>query len=169
MNKVLIVGRLTKDVELKVAQNGNSYCNFTVAVNNGKDKQGKELPADYLPCSVFGKIAENTAQCVGKGSLVCVEGRLKLNNKPNGDGTYSNYTSVVVDKIDFLSYKNNLQGVPTQAQPQQYAPQQPQPQQMQQQAQYAPQQQQMQQVPQQQGFTPAGDFNPEFGFDPALL
>lgn len=165
MNKVMVVGRLVADPELKKAQStGNSYCTYKVAVNYGKDKNGGEIPPDFIPCTSFGKQAETICQHIGKGCLVSIVGRLKVQSSQNPDGTWKNYTSVNVEDINFLSYKNEQQGVAAQ-QGQQYAPQQAQPQQ--QYAQQAqPQQQYAQQPQMQSGFVPAGDFDPNFGFDP---
>ena len=173
MNKIMLVGRLVQDPELKTAQTGNAYCNYKVAVNYGKDKNGGEIKPDYIPCTSFGKQAETICQHIGKGCLVSIVGRLKVQSSKNPDGTWNNYTSVNVEDINFLSYKNEQQGVAAQ-QGQQYAqaqqPQQQYAQAQQPQQQYAPQQPQPQYAPQQPqaqtGFIPAGDFDPQFGFDP---
>lgn len=176
MNKVFLIGRLTKDIELKQTQGGKAYCNFTIAINNGKDKDGNDIPADFPQISVFGKQAELCAKYLGKGLQVCVVGKVKTSTKQNQNGTTTFYTNIHAENIEFLEWKDNKQGQPAPAPQQQY-----QPQYQQGMPQQAPYQQPMQQYPQgmppqyqqpmpnngaPQGFVPADE---DYGFDPSQL
>lgn len=75
MNKVILLGRLTKEVELIISKSGKSIGKFTLAINNGKDK-----PADFIEVTVFGKTAENMVNYTKKGDMISVEGSIKNNN-----------------------------------------------------------------------------------------
>lgn len=110
MNIVVLIGNLTKDVALKTTQGGNHYCNFTIAINNGKDKDGNDIPADFPQISVFGKQAENCAKYLRKGVKVAVHGKIKTSSKQNQDGSSNFYTNVVAEKVEFLEWADNKQG-----------------------------------------------------------
>ena len=102
MNKVLLIGRLTRDVEL--SQSGSTYAKFTLAVNRQfKDKDGSKK-ADFINCVAFGKTAEVLTQYTQKGSQIGVEGSLQVSSyEKNGVKQFS--TSVVVESIEFLGNK----------------------------------------------------------------
>lgn len=110
MNIVVLIGNLTKDITLKTTQGGNHYCNFTIAINNGKDKDGNDIPADFPQISVFGKQAENCAKYLAKGMKVAVHGKIKTSSKQNQDGSSSFYTNVVAEKVEFIEWADNKQG-----------------------------------------------------------
>lgn len=121
LNRVALVGRLTKDVELRRTGNGKAVASFTVAVNrNFKTGDGQE--ADFLNIVAWGKVAENTAQYCGKGSLVSVDGRLQSRMYENNQGQKVYVTEVVADSIQFIDTRRNGNTTDTQAQ-QQEAPQ----------------------------------------------
>jgi single-strand DNA-binding protein len=106
MNKVVLVGRLTKDCELKfLPGNGTATSSFTIAV----DKRGKDgkREADFINCVCFGKIAENTANFTAKGSLVGVSGRIQTRTYEAKDGTRRYITEVVADEVQFLDKKTS--------------------------------------------------------------
>ena len=102
MNKVLLIGRLTRDAEL--SQSGSTYAKFTLAVNRQfKDKDGSKK-ADFINCVAFGKTAEVLTQYTQKGSQIGVEGSLQVSSyEKNGVKQFS--TSVVVESIEFLGNK----------------------------------------------------------------
>lgn len=106
MNKVLLIGRLTRDAEL--SQSGSTYAKFTLAVNRQfKDKDGSKK-ADFINCVAFGKTAEVLAQYTQKGSQIGVEGSLQVSSyEKNGVKQYS--TSVVVESIELLERKQEQQ------------------------------------------------------------
>ena len=110
MNLVVLIGNLTRDVVLKKTQGGNNYCNFTIAINNGKDKDGNDIPADFPQISVFGKQAENCVKYLKKGMKVAVHGKIKTSSKQNQDGSSNFYTNVVAEKVEFLEWADNKQG-----------------------------------------------------------
>ena len=98
----MLVGRLTKDVELKYTQNGKAVANFTIAVNRPfKNAQG-ETDADFIMCQSWGKQAENLANYMGKGSQIGVDGRIQTRNYEGQDGKRVYVTEVVADNIQFL-------------------------------------------------------------------
>ena len=111
MNRSVIVGRLTKDVDLRYTQNGKAVGNFTLAVNRPfKNKQTNDFDADFINCVAWGKQAENLAQYMKKGSQVGVDGRIQTRTYDDKDGKTVYVTEVVADNIQFLeSRKDNDQ------------------------------------------------------------
>ncbi|MCJ7691689.1 MAG: single-stranded DNA-binding protein [Clostridiaceae bacterium] len=107
MNKVVLVGRLTKDPELKFAQGtGTAVTTFTIAVNRKFKREGQP-DADFIPVVVFGKTAENTANYMSKGKLLSVSGNIQTRNYEAKDGTRRYVTEVVADEVDFLEWGGN--------------------------------------------------------------
>lgn len=101
-NKVILIGRLTKDPESRKTTNGNINTTFTLAVNrNYKTKEG-EQETDYIGCSAWNNLAENIAKYCTKGMLVAVEGRLQIRNYEK-EGTKRYLTEILVENIQFLS------------------------------------------------------------------
>lgn len=109
MNKVVLIGRLTKDPELRYTPgNGVAVSSLTVAVDNYNSKTG-EKGADFIPVVVWGKSAENVAQYCVKGSQIAVSGRIANRSYDAKDGTKRYITEVVADMfngITFLSSNN---------------------------------------------------------------
>ncbi|ELJ9288502.1 single-stranded DNA-binding protein [Staphylococcus pseudintermedius] len=109
LNRVVLVGRLTKDPELRTTQSGVEVATFTLAVNrNFKNKNG-EQQADFINCVVFRKQAENVNNFLRKGSLAGVDGRLQSRSYENQEGQRVFVTEVVCDSVQFLEPKNNNQ------------------------------------------------------------
>lgn len=102
INRVVLVGRLTKDPELRYTPNGVAVANFTVAVNRPFTNQQGDREADFINVVVWRRQAENTANFVGKGSLVGVDGRLQTRNFENSEGRRVFMTEVVGDSVQFL-------------------------------------------------------------------
>lgn len=100
MNNVILIGRLTKDIELKTTQGGMSVVSFSVAV----DRTGKE-GADFPRCKAFSKIADNMQKYCGKGSLVAIEGRIETGSYKNDEGKTVYTTEVIANRVEFLSWK----------------------------------------------------------------
>lgn len=117
MNKAIIIGNLTRDPEMGQTTSGMATCKFTVACNNGKDKEGKERPADFITCKAFDKRAETIGRYFSKGKPICVTGSFKTDkyqDKNHEDVThYSSY--VLVNEFEFIGGKNEGGGQPTQA------------------------------------------------------
>ena len=106
LNRVVLVGRLTKDPEFRTTQIGVDVATFTLAVNhNFKDKNG-EQQADFINCVVFRKQAENVNNYLNKGSLAGVDGRLQSRSYENNEGRRVFVTEVVCDSVQFLEPKN---------------------------------------------------------------
>ncbi|WP_222122595.1 single-stranded DNA-binding protein [Bacillus sp. FJAT-22090] len=101
VNTVSIIGRMTKTPQLKYLSEGRVQTSFVVAVN----KSYKNDEADFVLCSIWGKIAETTVKYCGKGSLVGISGRLNTRSYENGEGTRVFVTEVVVEDIRFLATK----------------------------------------------------------------
>jgi len=78
MNKVILIGRVTKDLELKATQNGIQYVQFDLAIDNGKDKDGNQRDADFISCTAWDKQAETLSVYVKKGHKIAVEGSIKV-------------------------------------------------------------------------------------------
>ncbi|AKS74188.1 single-stranded DNA-binding protein [Staphylococcus schleiferi] len=109
LNRVVLVGRLTKDPELRTTQSGVEVATFTLAVNrNFKSKNG-EQQADFINCIVFRKQAENVNNYLNKGSLAGVDGRLQSRSYENQEGRRVFVTEVVCDSVQFLEPKSNNQ------------------------------------------------------------
>ena len=107
MNKILLVGRLTRDPEVRSTSTGTSTANFTVAVSrNFKNKEGN-YDADFLPCVAFRAQADFVSKFFKKGSLIGVEGRVQTRNYDAQDGTKRYVTEVVVENIEFVGGKND--------------------------------------------------------------
>ncbi len=106
MNKIILVGRLTKDPELKSTSTGTSIVNFTVAVNrNFKNKEGK-YDADFLPCVAYRNTADFVNKFFKKGNMICVEGRVQVRNYDAQDGSKRYVTEVVVENAEFVGAKS---------------------------------------------------------------
>lgn len=106
INRVVLVGRLTKDVDLKYTPSGVAMARFTLAVNRTFSNQQGEREADFINCLVWRKQAENTANFLSKGSLAGIEGRIQTGSYEGQDGKRVYTTDVVADSVQFLEPKN---------------------------------------------------------------
>lgn len=102
INRVVLVGRLTKDPELRYTPNGIASARFTVAVNRTFSNQQGEREADYIQCVAWRKQAENLANFMRKGSLIGVDGRIQTGSFEGQDGKRVYTTDVVADSVQFL-------------------------------------------------------------------
>ena len=105
LNSVVLVGRLTKDPELRYTSNGTAVANFTIACNRPFKTDGKQ-EADFINCVVWRKPAENLANYMKKGNLIGVDGRIQTRNYEGQDGKRVYVTEVVADSVQFLESKN---------------------------------------------------------------
>ena len=109
MNNVVLIGRLTKDPEIRYTSGTQmAVCTFTVAVDRPV-KSGEEKKADFPRITVFGKQAENCERFIGKGSLVGIHGRLQTGSYTNKDGVTVYTTDVIADRVEFLGGQNSSQ------------------------------------------------------------
>ncbi|MBR0576557.1 single-stranded DNA-binding protein [Proteiniclasticum sp. BAD-10] len=110
MNKVVLIGRLTKDPELKYTPgSGTAVTTITLAVDRrfSKDNQRE---ADFIPVVIWGKSAESTAQYMSKGKLMSVAGRIQTRSYEAKDGGRRYVTEVVAEEVKFLEWGNKTQG-----------------------------------------------------------
>lgn len=108
INNVVLVGRLTRDPELRKTQSGISVVNFTLAVNRSFQDQSGETQADFINCIAWRNQAENLARYMRKGSLIGVEGRIQTGSYETDEGTRYT-TDVVANRIQFLESRNQQQ------------------------------------------------------------
>lgn len=108
MNKVILVGRLTKDPEVKYTPTGKMVASFTVAVNRGfTAKDAKQPEADFIPIVVWGAAAEFCGNYLTKGSKVLVDGRIQVRNYETKEGQRRYVTEVIASSIESLERKGN--------------------------------------------------------------
>lgn len=115
-NKIILIGRIACDLELKQTNNGKSVLSFSVAVDRtAKDAEGKYI-TDFLQVIAWGKTAEFVRNYFAKGRSILVEGRLQTRNYTGTDGVKRYVTEVVAEKAEFVDEKptaGNADGVPT--------------------------------------------------------
>lgn len=109
MNRVMLVGRITRDPELRTSPNGVSFTAFSIAVNRPVPNAQGERVADFINCVAFNKQAENLARFIKKGGLIGVEGKLQTRSYQAQDGSNRNVTEVVCDAITFLESRSSQQ------------------------------------------------------------
>ncbi|MDK2822768.1 MAG: single-strand DNA-binding protein [Clostridia bacterium] len=102
LNKVILIGRLTKDPELRYTPSGVAVATFTLAVDRPFTNQQGERDTDFIPIVVWRKQAENCANYIGKGRLVAVEGRIQVRSYDTNEGQRRWVTEVVADNVRFL-------------------------------------------------------------------
>ncbi|MFC5711630.1 single-stranded DNA-binding protein [Thalassorhabdus alkalitolerans] len=106
INRVVLVGRLTRDPELRYTPNGVAVTNFGIAVNRPFTNQQGERDADFFNCVTWRKQAENVANYLKKGSMVGIDGRLQSRSFENNEGRRVNVVEVQAENVQFLEPKN---------------------------------------------------------------
>ena len=106
LNRVIEIGRITKDPVLRKTPNGTSVVSFTLAVNRNIKKEGQP-EADFINCVAWNKTADFMAQYVKKGALLGLEGRIQTRNYDDKDGKRVYITEVVADSVQFLESKKS--------------------------------------------------------------
>lgn len=106
MNRTILVGRLTKDPELRYTPNGVPVATFTLAVNRSFTNAQGEREADFINCVIWRKPAENVANFLSKGSLAGVDGRIQTRNYEGQDGKRVYVTEVLAESVQFLEPRN---------------------------------------------------------------
>ena len=109
MNKLTLIGNLTKDPETRTTPNGNTVCSFTVAVNR---KKVSEPQTDFFRVNAWGKLGELCARFLGKGRKVAVVGELQARTYDNKDGKTMLSLDVVADEVEFLTPAENTETKP---------------------------------------------------------
>lgn len=107
LNRVVLIGRLTKDPELRYTPTGVAVTNFTLAIDrNYKNAQG-ERETDFIPCVVYRQLAEFTANYLSKGKMAAADGRIQVRSYTAQDGQKRWVTEVVADNVHLLSPKDH--------------------------------------------------------------
>lgn len=107
MNKVFLCGRLATDINLKTTQNRKKYIQFSIACDNGKDKDGNKREADFINCIAWDNLAETLCKYIKKGNRILVLGNFKSEKyvSSNGENRYKNY--VLVKEFEFIENKKD--------------------------------------------------------------
>ncbi|MFW5438828.1 single-stranded DNA-binding protein [Paenibacillus apiarius] len=107
LNKVILIGRLTRDPELRYTPGGVATTGFTLAVDRPYSNQNGESEADFIPIVTWRQLAETCANYLRKGRLTAVEGRIQIRNYENNEGRRVYVTEVVADNVRFLESNRN--------------------------------------------------------------
>ena len=102
LNRVILIGRLTRDPELKYTQSGHALTNMNLAVDRPFSNQSGEKEADFIDITVWRKLAEVCANHLNKGRLIAVEGRLEIRSYDDSNGIRRKAASIVADNVRFL-------------------------------------------------------------------
>ena len=105
LNQTVIVGRIVRDLEVHETENGLKVAQLTLAVPRSFKNMDGEYETDYIPCTLWQYVAENTAEYCKKGDLVGIKGRIQTSNYDDKDGNKKYVTEVVAEKVTFLSHK----------------------------------------------------------------
>ena len=124
MNKIILLGRLTKDPEVRYTQSGKVVAQFTLAVDRPFTGANGQKEADFIPVVIWGKSAELVGNSLSKGQRALVEGRVQIRSYDANDGSKRWVTEVIADRFEYIECKADAQ----QARPQTSAPPQQQPQ-----------------------------------------
>lgn len=104
MNKVELLGRLVKDVEIAKSKSGNDYAKFTLAVN----RKQKDAPTDFFNCIAFGKLPEIIKKYTEKGNRILIVGTIQNESYKDNEGNTKYSTSVIVEDFYFVDFKKEL-------------------------------------------------------------
>lgn len=110
MNKAILIGRLTRDPELRTTPTGRNVCQFSVAVNRTFTNANGEREADFINCVVWDKQAENLSKYQKKGNQIAVDGRIQTRNYDDKDGKRVYVTEILATNISFLDAKGTSNG-----------------------------------------------------------
>ena len=116
MNNITIIGRLTKDPEIRYTQSMKMYARFTVAVNRKTKKANGEYETDFISCIAWNKLAEVVSMYSEKGKRIAIIGRLQIGSYEAQDGTKRKTADVIAEQVEIIDYKENgqytAQGLP---------------------------------------------------------
>ena len=108
LNQVILVGRLVYDPELRTLEDGRNVTTITLAIQRGfKNSESGEYDTDFLKCTLWSGIAENTVEYCKKGSTVGVKARLSQKYYEYEDGKSFSYPEIIAEKITFINTKND--------------------------------------------------------------
>ena len=109
LNRIVLIGRLTKDPELRFTQNGKAVCSFTLAVDRPYVGQNGNKETDFINIVVWNKLGENCAQYLAKGKMAAVDGRLQIRSYDDKNNQRRYVTEVIADNVRFLTPKSEGQ------------------------------------------------------------
>ncbi|HEO6614898.1 single-stranded DNA-binding protein [Streptococcus agalactiae] len=109
INNIVLVGRMTKDAELRYTQSNQAVASFSLAVNRNFKNQSGEREADFINCVIWRQQAENLANWAKKGALVGITGRIQTRNYENQQGQRVYVTEVVAESFQLLESRNSQQ------------------------------------------------------------
>ncbi|MEE0776898.1 MAG: single-stranded DNA-binding protein [Bacillota bacterium] len=107
LNRIVIIGRLTRDPELRSTANGTPVCTFTLAVDRAFKSANGERETDFIPVVVWRQLAETCGRYLAKGKMAAVDGRLQIRTYQAQDGSKRTAAEVVAENVRFLSPKDN--------------------------------------------------------------
>lgn len=110
INNVTIIGRTTKDIELRATSSGTNNASFSLAVERNFKNANGEKETDFINCVAWRKTAEILAQYAPKGSMIGVRGRIQTRNYENNQGVRVYVTEIVADEVQLIDTRNNNQG-----------------------------------------------------------
>lgn len=114
MNKISLIGNLTRDPEVRYTQSGKAVCTFTLAVNKAGQRQPdgtwKEVPPDYIPVVTWERLAETCGNTLAKGRRVFVDGRLQIREYEGNDGQKRRVAEVVASIVELIERKQSNRG-----------------------------------------------------------
>ena len=113
LNKVILIGRFTRDPELRSTPQGTSTCSFSLAVDRNYQSAGGERQTDFINCVAWRQTAEFISKYFQKGNLICVEGSIQTRSWKDNDGNNRYATDVVVDRSYFVESKKSAQANPS--------------------------------------------------------
>lgn len=109
INRVVLLGRITRDIELRRSSTGTAVTSFTLAVDSlRRDANGKTM-TNFISCVAFGKTAETLERYASKGTQICIDGSLQVSNFQRRDGTNGSRTDVIVSSLTLCGSRNNTQ------------------------------------------------------------
>lgn len=113
INRVVLIGRLAREPDLRYTQSGIANCTFTLAVDRPFKNGNDEREADFIPIVTWRGLAESCANYLAKGRLTAVEGRIQVRNYEGNDGQRRYVTEVIADNVRFLEHKDRQQDRPS--------------------------------------------------------
>lgn len=109
VNQVVLIGRITRDLEMRSTSTGKEVMNFTIAVNRNYKNQSGEYDADFIGCIAFNQSARFMSSYMQKGQLISVTGRIQTRNYDNNSGQRVYVTEVIADSVNSLERRENTQ------------------------------------------------------------
>lgn len=109
MNSVNLIGRMTRNPEIRYTESQMAVCRFSIAIDRGKDRDGNDRGADFPNIVVFGKAAENCEKYLAKGRKVGIAGHIQTGSFTNKDGIKVYTTDIIADRVEFIDWGEKTQ------------------------------------------------------------